>query len=295
MANEKEIAELTDRVAQIMNRARYTLDYSVDALSDENFGRTLDYRMQDVAALTDAAEPVQEAEFEAEVQRRLADRTQDPRDAESARKARDEVVRPFTDAQAEGQGIVRRINAAQEQLSGVRQDLQLSARQLDEALTHVAKLKTFTESRTTAYELHTRVSSLQTLTENANAGLGVADQHLENVKGAAQQFGRADTDVDRNRLSKTITQTAASLQGDLTKTGDGLGTVRKDLADAMPDVHENAEYSHKQAELADAMRAGMNPPPGDAQTGDLAAESENGVQDARLRIAQRLSGINNER
>jgi len=293
MANENEIAELTDRVAQIMNRARYTLDYSVDALSDENFGRTLDYRMQDVDALTDAAEPLQDAEFEAEVRRRLAERTQDPSDIESASEARIDVERSFSNAQEEGQGFARRTDAAQEQLADFRHDLQRSGRELDEALSHVDTLATFPESRATANELRTRVMHLRTLTENADEGLQTANNHLEDAKDAAVRFGRAGMSVDRNELSKAITKTGESLRGGVKETGDGLGTVRKDLADAMPGVHQDADYSHKQAELADAMRAGMNPPAGHAQTGDLATESGDGAQDAWL--AQRLSDGNQER
>jgi hypothetical protein len=295
MANENEIAILTDRVAQIMNRARVTLANSVDALNGENFGRLLDSRMADIQALTAAAGPVQEAEFEAEAQRRFADRTQDPRDAEDAREARTDVLRPFANAQQEGQDFVRRINAAQEQLAGFRQDLRRSAEHLGEALNHVDTLKTFPESRALADELRTRVNHLGTLTVNADKGLQAAGNNLDNAKGAAQQFGRTEMEVDKYRLSNAIRETGASLQGDVTKSRDGLGTVRKDLAAAMPEVHESAEYSHKQAELADAVRAGLNPTPREAQTGDLATESGDGAQDPRLRLAQQASDINNER
>ncbi|TCC23407.1 hypothetical protein [Kribbella speibonae] len=294
MANENDIAILTDRVAQAMQRARVTLDNSVDALSDENFGRLLDHRVEDIRALTDVAAPVQEAEFEAEVQRRLADRTQDPRDADNAREARSDVMRPFTNAQEEGQQFVRRVNAAQEQLAEFHHDLGVSGAGLDQALNDLDTLRTFPESRESADELRTRVNHLRDLTVNAYQGVQTASNHLENAKGAAQAFGRSDMGVDKYRLSTAIRETGAELQGDVAKTREGLGTVRNDLAAEMPEVHESAEYGYRQAELADAMRAGMNPTPRAEQTGGQETEAGNGEQDPRLRAAQQASHFSNE-
>ena len=295
MANEKDIAILTDRVAQTMNRARVTLGNSVDALNSENFGRILMGRMEDVRSLSAASGLVQEAEFEAEVQRRLADRTRDPRDAEKADEARGDVLRPFGHAQEEGRDFVRRIAAAQEELAEFRHDLHVSGAALDQALKDVDTLETFPESRDSADELRTRVDHLRTLTVNADQGLQAAGNHLENAKGAAQQFGRTEMEVDRYRLSDAIRETGAALHGDVTKTREGLGKLRDDLAAEMPRAQESAGYGYKQAELADAMRAGMNPPPGATQTGDLTTESGNGAQDPRLRTAQRASDTSQER
>ncbi|MEV0791857.1 hypothetical protein [Kribbella sp. NPDC050459] len=296
MANENDIAILTDRIAQAMRRARIVLESSADALSNENFGRLLQARMEDVRSLSGAAERVQEAEFEAEVQRRMADRTQDPRDAESAREARDDVLRPFGHAQEEGQDVVRRIDAAQEQLAEFRHDLELSGSALDDALGDVGRLGTFPESRATAEGLRPRLHHLRTLTANADTGLRTASNHLEDAKGAAQQLGRVQADVDRYRLSTAIRETGESLKGDVSKTEQGLGTVRDGLVAERQNVDDMAKYGHEQAELADAMRAGMNPTPAAAQTGDRAApEPGNGAQDPHLRLAQQTSETSHER
>ncbi|MET9275820.1 hypothetical protein [Kribbella sp. NPDC003557] len=296
MANENDIAILTDRVAQTMRRARIVLENSADALSGENFGRLLQARMEDVRSLSGAAERVQEAEFEAEVQRRMADRTQDPRDAESAREARGDVLRPFGYAQEEGQDIVRRMNAAQEQLAEFRHDLQLSGSALDEALGDVDTLGTFPESRATAEGLRSRLHHLRTLTADADTGLRTASNHLEDAKGAAQQFGRVQMDVDRYRLSTAIRETGESLKDDVSKTQEGLGSVRDGLVAERQNVEEMAQYGHEQAELADAMRAGLNPTPAAAQTGDrTTAEPGNGAQDPRLRLAHQASDTSHER
>src|SRR5262245_41583918 len=123
MANENDIAILTDRVAQTMTRARIALATVADSLSEQNFGRVLESRMADIQAMSDRVGPVQDAEFEAEAQRRFAERTGEPRDAEDLRDARNDVQRQFGYARDEGTDFARRIGRTQEQLADIRDDL----------------------------------------------------------------------------------------------------------------------------------------------------------------------------
>ncbi|HEY3508201.1 hypothetical protein [Kribbella sp. NPDC051137] len=283
MANENDIALLTDRVRQTMTRARVTLAYAADALSEENFGQALESRIEDVRAMS-AVERLEDAEFDAEAQRRFAGRTGDPRDAEDLLDARRDVLREFRGAQEQGQYVARRIGAAQAQLEAIRDDLETSAAGLDEALRDVDKLESFPEFGDKAKHLRTRVTAMRTHTAAACRGLQTAEGQLADAQAAAQAFGRVErevADVDRHNLSSTVTRVSTSVTADVEQARADLAPVREGIVSKTRDIEGLEKDAYQEAELADAVRAGTNPTPAGAQTGERAgaAESGNGIQD----------------
>jgi hypothetical protein len=291
MANERDIAILTDRVAQAMARARATLDNTADSLSDANFGRVMEYRLEDVENLATGAGRVQQAEFEAEVQGRVASRTQDRGDMERWSDADHQVRVSFNSAAQDAGDLGSGIGRVQRELSEFRDDLGRSAAGLEQALRDIDTLEQFPEyGRSESEGLRTRLSNLKNLTTQADAGLENAFNHLDNARTTANQLERTSLQVGEGRHSAAVRDTATSLTIDVNRTRDGLAGVREGIDRNMHDVHNMAQYgideANRAAELENAVRAGTNPPAHAEQSGDRAPEQEsgNGVQDPRLRL-----------
>lgn len=301
MANENDIAILTDRVRQAMTRARMTLGEAADALSEQQFGQMLETRMEDVRSMSAGVERIQDAEFDAEAQRRLAERTGEPRDAEDLKDARNDVLHRFRGAQEQGQYVAQRIGSAQVHLAEIRDDLGRSGAGLDDALRDVDRLETFPEFGDKATSLRTRVTAMRAHTAAAYRGLQTADEHLGAAQAAAGQFGRLERDVedvDRYRLSSTVTATETSVTSEVQQTREGLTPVRESLAAERENIESLERDAYREAELADAIRAGTNPTPAGAQTGERAdtPQSGSGIRDLlNTRLTQQASDTGRDR
>jgi ABC-type transporter Mla subunit MlaD len=291
MANETDIAILTDRVAQAMYRARGTLDSVADSLQDKNYGRLLDNRLEDIAQLRSGADRVREAEFEAGAQGRLAAQTQDRGDVLRWQEADDQVRRSFNYAAQDAGDLGSRIGRAQGELEELHDDLSRSSAFLDQALKDVDTLQQFPEYGTEAADqLRTRVTNLKNLTNQTDAGLKTAYDQLGNARATAFQLERTTMQVGDNAHSTAIRDASTSLTADVNRTRDGLTDVRQGIDAKMHDVNAMAQYgvdeANRAAELENAVRAGTNPTTAAEQAG-ADPSAGNGVQDPRLRFMQR--------
>lgn len=304
MANENDIAILTDRVAQAMHMARQRLDMVAESLQDKNYGRLLDNRLEDIDQLRGVGSRVRDAEFEAEAQGRLAQRTQDPGDVARWQDADDQVRRSFNSAAQDAGDLGSRIGRAQNELEEFHDELGRSSAFLDQALRDIDTLEQFPEyGAEAADELRTRVTHLKDLTTQTDTGLKAAYDQLGNARTTAYQLEQTSLQVGDGAHSAAIQDASTSLTVDMNRTRDGLTNVREGIDARMYNVNEMAQYgadeANRTAELANAMRAGTNPTPRDQQTGDRAADQESGssggVQDPRLRFMRGAPDTSQER
>ncbi|NIK60921.1 hypothetical protein [Kribbella shirazensis] len=304
MANERDIAILTDRVAQAMNRARATLDYVADSLQDRNYGRLLENRMEDIGQLQAGGDRVRQAEFEAEAQGRLASRTGDRGDMARWAEADDQVRLSFNHAAQDAGDLGSRIGRAQGELEDFHDDLGRSSAFLDQALSDVDTLEQFPEyGAEAAGELRTRVAHLQNLTTQTDAGLKTAYDRLGNARATAFQLEQASLQVGDGAHSAAIRDASTSLTIDVSRTRDSLTDVREGIDSRMHNVNEMAQYSideaNRAAELEHTMRIGMPPAISAEQGGERPADQESGtsggVQDPRLRLMRGATDAGQER
>ncbi|WP_350277475.1 hypothetical protein [Kribbella sp. HUAS MG21] len=304
MASAQDIPFLTDRVAEAMNRARATLDMVADSLQDRNYGRLLDNRLEDIAQLQSGAGRVREAEYEAEVQGRLASASRDPGDVARWQDADDRVRLSFNSAAQDAGDLASRIGRAQNELEEFHDDLGRSSAFLDQALRDVDELGNTPEyGAEAAAELRTRVTHLRDLTAQADTGLKTAYDQLGNARTTAIQLEQAQLQVGGGVHSAAIQDASTSLTVDVNRTRDGLTGVREGIDRQMHNVNESAQYSideaNRTAELAHAMRAGTNPTPRSEQVGERPADQESGsnggIQDPRLRLMRGAPDTSQER
>ncbi|MGZ0147254.1 hypothetical protein ACXJJ3_09295 [Kribbella sp. WER1] len=292
MANERDIAVLTDRVAQAMSRARATLDSVADSLQDKNYGRLLQNRLEDIDTLNAGGARVQQAEFEADAQGRLASRTQDRGDMERWNDADSQVRRSFNSAQQDAGHLMSRIGAAQRELNEFHRDLTTSSAHLDQALRDVDTLEQFPEygRSETSEGLRGRLTQLKNVTTRADEGLKTAFDRLDHARTTAGQLERSSLEVGDGRHSSAIRDAGTSLTSDVRGARDGLSETRERIDANMADVHGMAQYgideANRAAELENAVRAATNPTTEAEQTGDHAAQQPNGAQDPRIRFMQ---------
>ncbi|WP_427895485.1 hypothetical protein ACQHIV_17220 [Kribbella sp. GL6] len=292
MANERDIATLTDRVAQAMSRARATLDRVADDLQDRNYGRLLDRRLEDVGTLRADGGRVQQAEAEAEAQGRIASRTQDRGDMTRWQEADDQVKRSFGTAQQDAGDLGSRIGAAQRELTVFHEDLAGSSAGLDQALRDVDTLEQFPEygRSETSEGLRARLTHLKNLTTQTDAGLKTAYDRLDTARQTAFRFEQTSLQVGGGQHSAAVRDVGNSLTADIGGAREGLVDVREGIDRRMVDVNGAAQYgideANRTAELANAVRAGTNPTTEAEQAGDQAAQQPDGAQDPRIRFMQ---------
>ncbi|MEU8226076.1 hypothetical protein [Kribbella sp. NPDC048915] len=307
MANERDIAILTDQIAQAMNRARATLDNVAHSLSGPEFDRLLVRRLEDVESLDVGARRVEMAEQEAAETGRVAQGSEDRYSMERWSDADTQVRRSFGSAQADAGDLASRIGAAQRELTEFHDDLGRSTAYLDQALRDVDALEQFPEyGRSEASEgLRDRLQHLRGLTTGADAGLKVAFDRLDSARRTASEFEMQTHAVGEGRHSAAVRDTSNALRQDLQGTRAGIADVREGIDARMYDVHASAQYgvdeAIRMAELANAVRAGTNPTQHTEQTGDRAADQQagsnggNGVQDPRLRLMRGAPETTQER
>ncbi|GAA3086075.1 hypothetical protein JOF29_007659 [Kribbella aluminosa] len=293
MATELSIATLTGRVAQSMSRARATLDSVADSLQNKNYGRMLQSRLEDIDTLNAGGARVQQAEYESEVQGRLATRTQDRGDMDRWSDADTQVRRSFNSAQQDAGHLMSRIGAAQSELNGFHEDLTRSSASLDQALRDVDTLEQFPEygKSETSEGLRNRLTDLKGLTTRADSGLKAAFDQLENARTTAGRLELASLEVGDGRHSAAIRIAGTSLTSDVRGARDGLSEVRDHIDANMTDVNDMAQYgideAVRTAELKNAVRAGTNPTTEAEQAGDHPPQQQpSGAQDPRIRFMQ---------
>jgi hypothetical protein len=263
MVDADDVAILTGRVAQAMQRARSSLDGVAQSLSGYEFDKVLQRRLEEVESFGAGVGRVQQAEYDAEQQGRIASQSQDHYVMERWNDADLQVRRSFGYAQGEAGNLASGIGAAQRQLMEYRDDLAGTAASLDQALKDVDVLERFPEYGQ-ADELRGRLTNLRALTTSADAGLGDAFDRLENARSTAARFERAEQfEVGHGRHSEAVRDTTSRLRAGMNWTRDEVSNVRESIDAKMSDVHAMAEYgvseATKAADLANAVRAGSNP------------------------------------
>jgi hypothetical protein len=283
MANERDIAILTDQIAQTMNRARITLDHVADSLSDGNFDRVMSYRLQEAEAFQyEGANRVRQAEMEG-----------DPEFENYA----------FRSAQTQADELSSDLRRAQGQLGEFRDDLGHTAALLQGAMRDVDTLEQFPEyDKEAASVLRNRLQHLHGLTVNADEGLRFAGDRLESARQAADQFWQQDRPQGYGQARVAIEQTGEAVYQDVRGSRRGLAEVREDIDASMYDVHASTQYgfdeARRAAETEHAMRVGLNPTKPSEQAGDRGADQQTpstGVQDPRLRLMRGAPETTQER
>jgi hypothetical protein len=270
MANEAEYAHYTDQIARAVTEVHATLGSVTSALGDEQIGRMLERRSEDLAMLTPGVDGLRAAEEAARVAEGAA-----------VSPARDDLVRRFAMYQGDVEQQSARIGTVQRELSSQsigthpqdRYCLQAGAQALDGALKNLERIEQM-PGRSTAdvAKLRSGVEYLKTVVEVADSRVEQMTGQLSDGRQAAYRFHTATPgDV---QPSAALGQTIGRIEDSLAQTRDNVRRLHADLAKSSEGFRSVAEFSvgvangalaEKQqadteaAQLADAVRAGVNP------------------------------------
>ncbi|MER7245080.1 hypothetical protein [Kribbella sp. NPDC000426] len=270
MANEAEYAHYTNQIATAVTEVHTTLRSVTYELGDDQVGRTLELRSQDLATLRPGVDGLAAAEHKAQV-------------AEGAAKAPagENLVRTFAVYQGDVEQQSAHLGRVQRQLGGLstgttpddRHCLQAGSQALEGALRDLERIEQMPDRSTDdVAKLKSGVEFLKTVVDDVGKRVEAMTAELSNGRQAAYRFHTAvPGDV---QPSDELRRTIGRMDDSIARTGDHAQRVHTALArnsagfDAVAqfsvDVANGALAAQQQADkeaaqLADAVRAGVNP------------------------------------
>jgi hypothetical protein len=308
MANEAEIAGRTKLIADAMFKANTTLRNVLNGLGQAD--RTIGAHLTDLQKLARTEGDVRHAEETAEWWGQNARASQDPDHMEQWNNADMHTRTVFNRTQVAAGELSSRIGDGQRVLAELGDNLDLSAGRLNQAREHLEMLNKLPEyaGSDQAAGLQVRIEHLQRATARAGAGIESTIESLEGARRSALQFESRSEQPGEFRHSQAVRSTSESARTDVNEARDTLRTTGNEIYEQRNNSGQAAQFggkaftSNQEAqELADAMRAGTNPPAQGAQGGERAPEQQagddsgNGVQDPRLRLMRDTPSSSPER
>ncbi|MEU4393150.1 hypothetical protein [Kribbella sp. NPDC023855] len=252
MADEEQVAWLTDQIANSLTKAQVTMKAVAD--STHEFDRVMGRRLEDVRTLPDTASRVRRAEGEGRVARNGDERDQ-----------ADRVVRGgFRSAQETAGQLAGRLGDAQRELGELREDIERSSKMLAGGTKALDELESLPGRKTPETE------NLRSRLENFRRGVDAAATNLDQAMGRLQTARRTATEFevrpmaidDSGRVSGAIEATSSDLKTEVKAARAGLEGLTRQVDNDQPNAHKAAAQS---VELANAARAGLNPTQPSAQ------------------------------
>jgi hypothetical protein len=266
MADEAQVARLTDQIANSLTKAQSTMKAVADATHE--FDRVMGRRLEDVRTLPDTAIRVRRAEGEGRVARTGAEREDS-----------DRLVRGgFRSAQVTAGQLVGQLGGAQRELGKLREEIARSSKMLEGGTKALDELERLPGRKTPETEnLRSRLDNFTRGVDAAGTGLGQAVARLETARRTAATFEVRPMAIDDSgRVSRAIETTSSDLKTEVKAARAGLEGLTKQVDNDQPNAHQAAA---KSVELANAARAGLNPTQPSAQR----ATAGNAEQDLRHR------------
>ncbi|MFG1905237.1 hypothetical protein [Kribbella sp. NPDC048928] len=223
MADEAQIARLTDQIADAMVTARMRLQDVASALDAVEVPRTLGLRLEDVENLDRYGD-------------RLREREADSNAAvgpSATRDANELLKNSFRGAQETSGDLATAIRKTNNGLEAHSAALRDAAQGLDDGLKHVDALEQLpgADGATTA-KLREGLNGLKSAAENARKGLGMVTGRLETAIDAARHLESVRLPVDiHRRHSAEIDSTASTVRTQVRNARAGMGHLRNDLGD----------------------------------------------------------------
>ncbi|MEV4261507.1 hypothetical protein [Kribbella sp. NPDC049584] len=270
MANEAEFAHYTDQIARAVTEVHATLRSVTYELGDDQIGRMLERRSEDLAMLRPGVEGLAAAEHRAQV-------------AEGAAKAPagENLVRTFATYQGDVEQQSAHLGRVQRQLGSLstgmtpedRHCLQAGSQALEGALRDLDRIEQMPDRSTDdVAKLRSGVEFLKTVVDDVDKRVEAMTAQLSDGRQAAYRFHTAvPADV---QPSAALRQTIGRMDDSIARTGEHVQRVHAALARSSEGFNAVAEFSvnvangalaEKQqadkeaAQLADAVRAGVNP------------------------------------
>lgn len=252
MADEEQVARLTDQIANSLTKAHSTMKAVAD--STHEFDRVMGHRLEDVQTLPRIATNVREVEGEGRGARNEAERDQ-----------ADGLVRSgLNNAQVTAGHLAGQLGEAQRQLDKLRQDIERSSKMLESGTKALDELEQLPGRKTPETgNLRSRLDNFRRGVDAAATGLGQAVGRLETARGMAAAFERRWMTIDDSgRVSGAIDATSSDLKTEVTAARAGLKGLGTQVDQGQPNAYQAAAQS---VELANAARAGLNPTQPSAQ------------------------------
>ncbi|MGW6195214.1 hypothetical protein ACWF0M_03610 [Kribbella sp. NPDC055110] len=267
MADEEEYAGLTDRIATAVTQTQGTLQSVANDLSDENIGRMLGRRMEEVGMLRPGVDSL----------RALEDRVGEAQGA-AKEPAKQALVSTYRSYQVEAGNLSSRIGGAERNLDELRESLHQRAGSLKNALRDLERIEQLPDRQTAD------VAKLRAGVEYLNTVVGVVDQRVEQMMGdlsrgrsSANSLEHSAARIGATREHSTeISAATRDIGGAISQTQQQVGSLRTELDQRSAGFREIGQFSidvanqasvEKQqadveaAQLADAARAGFTPQP----------------------------------
>ncbi|RZU12532.1 hypothetical protein EV645_5804 [Kribbella rubisoli] len=293
MANEAEYAHYTGQIATAVIEAHATLRSVTYALGDDQIGRMLDSRSEDLATLRRGVDGL--AAAEQTVQR-----------AEGAAVAQAEagLVHTLAAYQGDVEAQSARIGTVQrelgEQRTGTNQQdrhcLQASSQAIESALKNLERIEHLPDRATTdVAKLRSGVEYLKKVVDDVDSRVERMTEQLSGGRQAAYRFHTAtprelqpSADLGRTigRMEDSIADTrdhARRLHDALGKNSEGFKAVAEFSVEVANGALAEKQHADQEAEqLADAVRAGVNP--------TARADQHPVAQHAESDLSRRLNG-----
>lgn len=305
MANEEEIAGRTKLIAAAMVESNQTLGAVLRGLGTAD--RTITTHLSDLRGLAESGRQVRSAEDHAERVGGYASQTQDRTHMEQWNDADKKIRDAVGKSQVAAGELSSRIGGGQRELQEFGDQLAYSSGRLGTALKHLDALEQLPgyAGSDQATGLRTGIMRLQAAVNSADTGIQNTIDTLDRARRAAVAFetsGPLEVNDFQNsqavrRTSQSLTQTVTGAQNTLRETGSAIyegGTTNSRAVQF--GVGASKGNQQAAAELANAMRAGTNPPASAAQSEAAAQSGTTGSQDLlRQRLEKGQSGETNER
>ncbi|MEU4602168.1 hypothetical protein AB0F43_04225 [Kribbella sp. NPDC023972] len=288
---EADVADRTRQIAQSLSTVRASVEgVAYAARADGELDRVLADRLRDVDVLREGADLVRKAEGKARTLDRAAseallrpqtgyERADDL--SSRSRRADDEVRQAFGQAQKAATILVARIDEAKKDLGSLAENLKLSSERINSGLEQLDAIEQLPEQRTSETEqLRVRLKHLQVAVATAGAGVTRATTRVESARVAAAKLQDApQLSVDgRGEHSAAVNTAISQLETHLSVAREGLAGLGGQAQITAYPAHEatiqGEKLARQSAELADAARAGLNPPPADPRGGSSMGEQD---------------------
>lgn len=223
MADEAQIAQLTDQIANAMVTARTRLQDVASALDAVHVPQKLGRRLEDVEDLDRYGDRLREREAESNA----AVGPSATRDANELLKG------SFRGARETSGDLATAIRKTTSELEAHGAALRDAAQGLDDGLKDVDALEKLSGADTaTTDKLREGLNGLKSAAENARKGLGMATGRLGTAADAARHLENVSLPVDnRRRHSAEIDSTATTVRTQVRNARAGLGRLRDDMGD----------------------------------------------------------------
>jgi ABC-type transporter Mla subunit MlaD len=126
-----------------------------------------------------------------------------------------------------------------------------------EALDELGKMSELSEDhQAAAGQLRKSLTGFGEAMQEAGKSLTMAQERVEAARGKLENLQYASLDTDRGQAADTVKDAHTGVNADATAVRDGLQELGRELNESEPDLDKAVK---KGVELANAVRAGMNP------------------------------------